>query len=139
MSIETEIFNPRAYGAMADVVLAIHVLFVVFVVLGLPLIFIGAWRGWSWVRRPDFRFTHLAAIALVTVQAWAGVVCPLTTLEMHWRGAAGETVYGGTFMAHWLGRCLYVEAPPWAFTVAYTLFGAAVVLSLILVRPGRRA
>ena len=29
-----------------------------------------------------FRLAHLTAIAVVVLQAWFGVICPLTTLEM---------------------------------------------------------
>lgn len=127
--------DAEIYGRLADGVLTLHVLFVIFVVFGLPLIFIGGRIGWPWIRNRALRLAHLAAIGIVTVQAWAGIVCPLTTLEMYWRRLAGEEIYGGTFIAYWLGRCLYVDAPPWAFTVAYTTFGALVALSWILVRP----
>lgn len=128
--------RPELYGVLADAVLTLHVSFVIFVVFGLVLIFIGGVRGWRWVRNRTFRILHLGAIALVAAQAWAGVVCPLTTLEMYLRDLAGEAVYGGTFVAYWLGRCLYVEAPPWAFILAYTLFAATVLLSWWVVRPG---
>ena len=33
---------------------------------------------------------------------------------------------GGSFVAYWLQRLLYYDAPAWVFTLAYTLFGAAV-------------
>ena len=34
---------------VADVILLVHVLFVIFVVLGLVLIFVGNALAWSWV------------------------------------------------------------------------------------------
>jgi polyferredoxin len=78
---------------------------------------------------------HLAATGVVVVQAWFGVICPLTTLEMSLRERAGDLTYGGTCIAHWLQKLLYYEAPPWAFVVSYTLFGLVVVGSWIGFRP----
>ena len=119
----------------ADAVLLLHVLFVAFVVLGLVLIFIGkAWR-WSWVRNPWFRISHLITIAIIVVQSWLGVICPLTTLEMALRSKAGETAYAGSFIAHWIERLLYYQAPWWVFVVCYTAFGALVVASWFWVSP----
>ena len=120
---------------LADVVLITHVTFVAFVVGGLLLILIGGFRGWSWIRNPLFRSVHLAAIGLVVVQAWLGVICPLTTLEMVLRERAGESAYAGAFVAHWLQKLLYFEAPPWVFAVGYTAFGLAVIGTWFKSRP----
>ena len=48
------------YALAADALLLAHVLFVLFVVLGLLLVFAGWRRSWSWVRNPWFRVAHLA-------------------------------------------------------------------------------
>ena len=119
----------------ADALLFAHVLFVAFVVVGLVLILIGKLRAWAWVRNPWFRIAHLAAIGVVTVQSWFGVVCPLTTWEMLLRERAGEAAYSGTFVSHWLEVLLYYRAPAWVFAVCYTVFAAAVVVSWLWVRP----
>ena len=99
-----------SFQMLADAVLAVHFAFVGFVVLGLALIVLGGVRRWSWVRNPVFRLAHLSAIAIVVAQAWLGVVCPLTTLEMALRRRAGAATYTGSFIAHWLGQLLYYEA-----------------------------
>jgi len=119
----------------ADVVLVVHVLFVLFVVAGLLLVFAGRLLKWSWVRNPWFRIAHLGAIVIVVLQSWLGILCPLTTLEMALRERGGEATYSGGFIAHWLGALLYYEAPAWMFTTAYSAFGALVVLSWFWVRP----
>ncbi len=121
----------------ADVLLFSHVLFVVFVVFGLALILVGKFLDWGWVRNPYFRITHLAAIAVVVLQSWVGVICPLTTWEMAFRERAGSAVYSGSFISHWLEAILYYRAPAWVFTVCYTVFAAAVVASWFWVRPRR--
>lgn len=123
------------YSGLADGILVIHVTFVAFVVFGLMFIYLGARRRWRWVRNPWFRAAHLAGIALVVVQAWFGIVCPLTTLELHLRERAGDPTYSGTFVAHWLHQILFFTAPPWVFALGYTLFGLAVVFSWVKVRP----
>lgn len=117
------------YTLLADAVLALHVGIVLFVVAGLLLVLAGNWRGWRWVNAPVFRWAHLAAIAVVVAQAWLGAVCPLTTLEMWLRRQAGGATYPGSFIAHWLQRLLYWDAPAWVFVLAYSLFGLAVLLA----------
>jgi len=122
----------------ADMVLTLHVLFVAFVVVGLVFIFVG-WSGnWRWVRNRRFRILHLVAIAVVVIQSWVGVLCPLTKIEMALRQRAGDTTYSGAFIAHWLENILYYRAPAWVFVVCYTMFGALVVASWYWVRPDRR-
>ena len=123
------------YLAAADAVLLLHVLFVVFVITGLILILAGRFLDWQWIRNPWFRIAHLAAIGVVVLQSWFGAICPLTTLEMALRRRAGEAVYPGTFISHWLESILYYRAPAWVFAVCYTGFGALVVLSWFWVRP----
>lgn len=123
------------YLFAADLILLTHALFVVFVIVGLILIFAGKSYSWSWVRNPWFRLAHLMAIGMVVLQSWLGVVCPLTIWEMTLRERAGEAVYAGTFISHWLEAFLYYSAPPWVFVVCYTSFGLLVLGSWIWVRP----
>jgi hypothetical protein len=119
----------------ADTLLVIHVLFVCFVIGGLLLILLGKPLRWAWVRNPWFRLVHLAAIGVVVAQSWLGMICPLTTWEMFFRERAGDAVYAGTFVSHWLEAILYYQAPPRVFAVSYTGFAAAVIASWIWVRP----
>jgi len=125
------------YLIAADAILLVHVLFVVFVVLGLLLIFAGKLFAWSWVYNFTFRCAHLLAIVIVVLQSWLGVICPLTIWEMSLRAKGGDTVYTGSFIAHWLQTLLYYRAPEWVFILLYTLFGALVIASWYWVRPKR--
>jgi hypothetical protein len=121
----------------ADIILLTHASFVLFVVVGLILIFVGKVCGWAWIRHFWLRIAHLLAIGVVMVQSWFGVICPLTTLEMALRAKAGEATYAGAFISHWLETLLYYQAPAWAFAVCYTIFGALVVGSWFWVPPQR--
>jgi hypothetical protein len=123
------------YLVAADAVLALHLLFVLFVIAGLVLVFAGGLAGWAWVRNRAFRIAHLAAIGVVVLQSWFGVICPLTTLEMWLRSRAGDATYAGSFIAHWLDALLYYQAPAWVFAICYTAFGGLVVASWFRVRP----
>ncbi len=120
---------------LADAILLVHFLFVCFVVFGLLAIYLGYFLNWAWVRNRLFRITHLIAIGIVVLQAWLGVICPLTTWEMALREEAGTAVYSGSFVQHWLQSLLYYTAPDWVFTVLYTAFAALVLASWFVVRP----
>lgn len=126
----------------ADLVLAVHAAFVVFVVGGQILILIGWWRRWQWPRQPLFRWLHLIAIGVVVIEAWFGWVCPLTALEDALRRGSGGAVYGDAgFIAYWLRWLVFWRAPPWLFTTLYTAFALLVALSFrgYPPRPGTRS
>ena len=107
----------------------LHLAVILFIVGGLLLIPAGNRLGWLWVNMFWFRLTHLAAIAVVVVQAWLGRYCGLTVLESWLREQAGEAGYRGSFVQHWVQRLIYHEAELWVFGLAYTVFGALVVLA----------
>jgi hypothetical protein len=119
---------------LADVILIIHFAFVLFVVGGLAVIWIGAAAGWEWVRGFWFRAAHLAAIAFVAAEGLLGIWCPLTVWEARLRGVGAEK----SFVAEWVHRMLYHDLPEWMFTVVYVVFGAVVALTWRLVPPRPR-
>jgi len=120
---------------LADGVLMAHVLFVLFVVLGLVLIPVGGYQRWHWIRNLWFRLIHSAAILFVVAQSWLGEICPLTEWENRLRVAAGEAGYSQSFIQHWLGKILFFDLNPRVFTAAYTLFAILVLLAWLWVPP----
>lgn len=127
--------NQTYYAIAADIVLALHVGVAIFVVGGLALIVFGnitCWARLVWVNSRLFRLTHLAAIMVIVAEAWAGRVCPLTTLEMWLREMAGEATYAGSFIAHWMSQLLYFNAPPWVFALVYSLFAVGVAATWVI-------
>ena len=108
---------------LADAVLVVHVLFVLFVVGGFVLILAGAGR-WSWIRNRTFRMLHVAAIVFVAVEALLGVTCPLTRWEDMLRATGREE---RSFIGRWLAWLLYYDLPEWVFAIAYAAFALAVI------------
>jgi uncharacterized membrane protein YeaQ/YmgE (transglycosylase-associated protein family) len=130
------------YRFMADIVVVVHATYIGVVVFGLLAILVGRILRWQWVRNFWFRAIHLGMIAIVVAQALANVTCPLTTLEQNLRDKAGEATYTGSFIGHWVHELIFYEAPHSVFTAIYCVFGAVVVLTLLLVPPrwpGRRS
>ncbi|MBC7686508.1 MAG: DUF2784 domain-containing protein [Bdellovibrionales bacterium] len=129
--------NPSLYQHLANAVLIAHVGIVLFIIGGLVLTLVGAACKWHWVKNFWFRALHLAGIGYITMEAWLGIVCPLTTLELWLRERAGQAVYEGDFIAHWLRQLMFYEAPPWVFMAAYSAFGLLVALAWVLAPPVR--
>ncbi len=123
------------YESLADAVLILHTLIVAFIVIGLLLILIGGVRKWTWIVNPWFRIAHLVGIGTVVLQAWLGVLCPLTTLEMWLRQQAGGLIYRESFIQYWLQKILFYQAPLWVFAVAYTAFGLLVLMAWLKFPP----
>jgi hypothetical protein len=124
------------YLLLADLILVAHALIVFFNVGALPVIWIGYFRKWGFVRNLGFRIMHVLLIAFVAAQSLLGDVCPLTTWENTWLIKAGVGPrYQRDYIGHWLHELLFYEADPKVFTVAYVLFFVLVLLTFILVQP----
>lgn len=123
-------------ATLADVIVGIHVVYVGFVVLAVPLILLGWWRGWRWVHNWWFRHLHLLMIGIVVLESLLAIDCPLTIWEQSLRQAGAQVGYEGSFIGHWLHELLFFDFPPWVFTIIYTLFGATVLLLYVAVPPG---
>ena len=128
---------------LAHIVLLIHFAFVTFVVLGLLLTWLGYFLRWKFVRNFYFRAAHLLAMAVVLLEALFGVVCPLTTWEIQLRKLGGQVVYEDqTFMQYWIHKIMFFQLEQTTFTIIYSVFFTALLLSFIFVfpeLPGRKA
>ena len=122
----------------ADLTLIAHAAFIVFVVAGQGLILAGWMLGWYWPRNLPFRLAHTGAIALVVLESWFGVMCPLTWLEFRLRAAAGSPLAADSFVGYWLQRLIFYDAPSWVFSLLYTSFAAVVAATLVFYPPKRR-
>ncbi len=104
---------------LADIVVLIHFLFIVFVLAG----------GMLLLRWPRLVWLHLPAIIWgVFIEVSRGV-CPLTPLENYLRVLDGNGEYQGGFIAHYLLLLIY----PAGLTPAIQLLLAGVVIMFNLV------
>jgi hypothetical protein len=87
------------YRLAADLVMLVHLLFVLFVVLGGFLSL--RWRWMPWVHLP-------IAIYGATIE-FIGFYCPLTPLENYLRRKGGQEGYDGGFVENYLLRILYPD------------------------------
>lgn len=122
-------------GVLADAIVAVHAIFVGFVVLGQVVILLGLWRGWGWVRNRWFRGVHLLAILFVALETIIGLNCPLTVWEDQLRQAAGQQVEEGTFIGRWLHALIFYDFPSWVFTSVYVAFAVLVLATFVLAPP----
>ena len=81
----------------ADLVLLVHLAFIVFALLGAALA-----ARWRWIP-----LVHLPAAAWGFAVELTGGVCPLTSLENRLRVAAGESGYAESFIEHYLLAIIY--------------------------------
>lgn len=121
---------------LADAVLVLHGLVVLFNIGALPVIWIGYLRKWRFVRNPYFRWAHLLLLGFVVAETVLNVTCPLTLLEDALRVGAGQEAGHPTgFVARWLEWLIFWDVPPAAFIVAYGLFFVLVVFTFFRVKP----
>jgi hypothetical protein len=85
------------YRVLADLVLVVHLAFVLFVVLGGLLVL--RWTRVAWLHVP-------AAVWGVLIE-YSGWICPLTPLENSFRVRGGGAGYNGGFIEHYIQPVLY--------------------------------
>jgi hypothetical protein len=116
-----------AAGDWADGVAAVHALVVAFVAAG------GLLAWW----RPRLARLHLPVAGAALLVNVTGSDCPLTTVELWLRAAAGEQGYTGGFLGHYLVEPLLgrsVSAPLGAGILAVAVVPNAVAYAGLAVR-----
>ena len=86
-----------SYRLLADAVVMVHLLFIVFAVCG----------GFLALRWPWLALAHLPAACWGAFVELTGRICPLTPLENELRHAAGQAGYPGSFVDHYLLPIIY--------------------------------
>lgn len=125
------------YVLLANLVVAVHVLVVVFIVFGELAVLAGYVFRWQWICNPWFRWSHLFAIVVVASEQLAGIACPLTLWENELRRLGGASVSGEEFIGRCLHSLIFYDFPPWVFTSVYTLFAMLVAATFFLAPPRR--
>jgi Protein of Unknown function (DUF2784) len=84
---------------LADLVVVVHFAFIAFVA-------VGGLIAWRW---PKVLWLHVPAVVWAAGIVTIGYTCPLTTLEDDLRSRAGQRIYPGGFIAHYLDNVVYPE------------------------------
>ena len=90
-------FASMLYRLLADATLAVHLAFVLFVVLG----------GFLALRWPRVAWVHVPVALYGAIIEFVGFICPLTPLEVALRRRGGEAGYEGGFIEHYVTAALY--------------------------------
>ena len=111
-----------AYPVLADLVVLLHVVFVVFAVLG----------GFLAVRWPRLIWIHLPAVIWAAIVEFCGWICPLTPLENWLRRKGGESGYASDFIAHYIFPVLYPENLTQEIQIALGVFVVLINLAIYI-------
>lgn len=87
------------YSITADALLIVHLIFILFVILGALLVI-----KWRWVI-----YLHLPAVFWGIFIEFSHGICPLTPWENALRHTAGETGYESSFIEHYLIPLIYPD------------------------------
>ena len=109
-----------AYRLLADVVLVLHLGFVLFVVVGGLLV----------LRWPRLIWLHVPAVVWGVLIEFTGWPCPLTPIEKHLRRLGGEAGYATGFIEHYLVSILY---PSGLSRETQALLGTAVLVINVVI------
>ena len=85
------------YRSLADVVLILHLAFILFVIAGGLLVL-----RWRWAAA-----VHLPVALYGALIEFVGWICPLTPLENSLRRAAGDSAYASSFIEHYIVSMIY--------------------------------
>jgi hypothetical protein len=115
----------------ADILMLLHFLWAAFMVIGLPL--------GLWLRSPTLRWVHFGGMTLTAFFAAAGMYCPLTVWEetLRW-GTDRSFSFEGGFLVHHLSSILYPQIEPWFLRSVSVFWGALTVLSMVVIKPGKK-
>lgn len=85
------------FRGAADLVLVVHLAFVLFVILG----------GLLALRWPRVAWVHIPVALYGAIIEFVGFICPLTPLEVWLRRQGGEAGYAGGFIEHYVTAAIY--------------------------------
>jgi hypothetical protein len=125
------------YNLLSRLVAGVHLLYVLFVFLGLFMIYIGYFLKLKMIRNIPLRIIHMIAMIIVAVQQYFMINCPLTILEKKLLLLAGKEIYSGAFIPHLLSfASLNIKTE--YYLPLYVSLSILFVLSFVLIPPKRK-
>ena len=86
------------YSILADIVVAVHLLWIMFLIFGALVGRRVRWAMWL----------HLGSLGFSVFLQVFGWLCPLTHLEVWLRGKSGGA-YSGSFIQHYVEKLVYLD------------------------------
>ena len=124
------------YALLADVIVTLHFLVVLFMILGFLGICVGWPLGWRWIRNPWFRGLHLGIMVYIVFNALRGELCFLTHWESAARERAGQSEPGeASFIGRLFHELTFVEVSQDWLSRIYYVVGALFLVQCLFVRP----
>jgi hypothetical protein len=108
------------YLLLADLIVVLHLLFIVFAVFGGLLLLV--WHRLIWL--------HIPVVLWAALTEFLGLICPLTPLEIWLRQQAGADAYQGGFISQYLVPLIY---PPGLTPGMQWLLGGGLVIFNVLI------
>jgi len=125
------------YKIIADIVVLIHFIWILFMLAGFVLTLGGFfWKGYfnRWV----FRTVHLCGILFVAILTVLGEYCPLTILENNLMAKYdSQLTYPGSFIAHYVEKLVYPDVEPMIIIVPTITIGL-ITLIIYIIKPPMR-
>lgn len=119
------------YQLLAEGVVVLHLFFILFVVLG----------GIMTLVRPKVIWVHIPCVLWAIIIELTGMICPLTPLENELRSRAGQGMYSGDFVIHYIEPMIYLEGLTRQLQIILGVMAALVnmmVYTLIYLRKKQR-
>lgn len=108
------------YRILADLVLTVHLSFIIFVIIG----------GFLLLKNKKWMIIHLPAIIWAIILEIKGWICPLTPIENWFRGKGGQEIYKQSFIEHYLIPIIYPDKLTRRFQI--TLVCSIIIINVAL-------
>ncbi len=127
------------YRIIADMLIVIHFIWIVFMIwVFLKTIISVIKKNYKFLNNVIIRTLHLLGIFLVAIFIIIDKPCPITIWENKFRMLAGETVYKGSFIVHYIEKLVYPDVPPYIVEIPSILIGLITVIFYIFIFPFKK-
>jgi len=126
-----------SYHIIADIILVVHLVWIVFMLYGFVLTIRAFWRPAFW-NRWLFRSIHLGGIIIVAGLEILGKYCPLTLWEnalRHRYNPANN--YPGNFILGYIERLIYPDVSPLVYLLPTYGIALFTLVMFVVKRPAK--
>jgi hypothetical protein len=108
------------YRVLADIIVLIHLAFIIFVIFGGFLVLRWRWLFWF----------HIPAAIWGALIEFVGWICPLTPLENQFRMKSGEVGYQNGFIEHYIIPLIYPDELTRSLQITLGIF--VIIINIII-------